>query len=65
MPMMPQRPSMKQDDHPAHNMPESGFDGTVLNPNTPNPGQFSDNRQRFTRDENESNYPYQKYEKDM
>lgn len=57
-----ERPSMKQDDHPDHVMPESGFDGTVLNPNKPNVGEFSDNTERFTRDKNET-YPNRKYDK--
>lgn len=29
--MKPKRPSMKQDSHPAHRMPPSAHNGTILN----------------------------------
>ena len=44
------RPSMKQDDHPEHNMPESEHDGTDLKIGTGNLGlKFRMNSSTFKR----------------
>lgn len=57
--------SMKQDSHPAHNLPKPTeewngdySDDFVANPDTPSPGTFSKNKDSLTRDNNET-YPYQ------